>query len=164
MIGPRVPAVHLVEIEPVGLQALERGLDLLHDPASRVARLIGILAHRAVELRREHDVLAPPAAQGLADDLLGLPARVHVVGVDEVDPGIQCTVDDADARVVVGLAPGAEHHGAEAERTHADAGTTEGSLIHISHVTAAATASNRATRADRHVGSGSMAGLERTHA
>ena len=37
VVGPRVPAVDLVEVDPVGLEALERGLDLAHDPAPRVA-------------------------------------------------------------------------------------------------------------------------------
>jgi len=62
--------MHLVEVDPVGVQALERGLDLAEDPAPRVARLVGIVAHRAVELRCQHHVVAPPAGQRLADDLL----------------------------------------------------------------------------------------------
>ena len=53
-------AVDLVEVDPVGLQAAQRGLDLADDPAPRVARLVGVVAHRAVDLRREHDVVAPP--------------------------------------------------------------------------------------------------------
>jgi len=49
------------------------------------------------------------------DDLLGLPAGVDVGRVDEVDPRVERAVNDADGVVVVGVAPGAEHHGAEAE-------------------------------------------------
>jgi hypothetical protein len=41
--------------------------------------------------------------------------RVDVGGVDEVDPGVERAVDDADALVVVFVAPVAEHHRAEAE-------------------------------------------------
>ena len=51
----------------------------------------------------------------LADDLLGLAGGVDVGGVDEVDPGVERRVDDADRVVVVGVAPGAEHHRAEAQ-------------------------------------------------
>jgi hypothetical protein len=83
-----------------------------------------------VELRREHDVVAPPAGQRLADDLLRLAARVDVGRVDEVDPGVERAVDDPHARVVVGLAPRAEHHGAEAQRADVHAGARERSLLH----------------------------------
>ena len=61
VVGPRVPAVHLVEVDPVGLQAFERGFDLAHDPAPRVAGLVGVVAHRAVELRRQPDVARRPS-------------------------------------------------------------------------------------------------------
>src|SRR5881397_1381057 len=63
-----------------------------------------------------HDVVAPAAGKGLPDDRLRLAARVDVGGVDEVDPCVERAVDDPDARVVVGLPPRAEHHGAQAER------------------------------------------------
>jgi hypothetical protein len=134
VIGPRVPAVHLVEVDPICLQALERGLDLAYYPAPRVARFIQIpptlVAHRAVELGGKHDVLASPAAECLADDFLRLPARVHVGGVDEVDPAVQGSVDDADRRVMVGLAPRAEHHRAEAQRAHVHARVSQCARIH----------------------------------
>ena len=82
-------AVDLVEVDPVGLQAPQRVLDLADDPAAGVAALVGVVAHRAVDLRGEDDVVAPPAGERLADDLLGLAARVDVGGVDEVDPGVE---------------------------------------------------------------------------
>jgi len=127
--------VHLVEVDPVGAQPLERRLDLAKDPAPRVARLVGIIAHRAVKLRCQHDVVAPPAGERLADDLLGLAARVDVRGIDEVDPSIQGAMDDADACVMVGLTPRAEHHRAQAQRTDMHAGARKGSVIHASDVT-----------------------------
>jgi hypothetical protein len=55
------------------------------------------------------------AFERLADDLLGFAGGVDVGGVDEVDAGVERAVDDADRVVVVGVAPGAEHHRAEAE-------------------------------------------------
>ena len=109
-------AVDLVEVDPVGPQPAQRVLDLLDDPAARVAELVGVLAHRAVDLGREHDVVAPAAGERLADDLLGLAARIDVGGVDEVDPGIERAVDDPDRLLVVGVAPCAEHHRPEAQR------------------------------------------------
>jgi len=71
----------------------------------------------------EHLVAA--AAQRLADDLLRLPSRVHVRGVDEVDSAVQRGVDDPDAVLVIGIAPRAEHHRAEAVRADLDPGTAE---------------------------------------
>jgi hypothetical protein len=85
---------------------------------------LGSLAHAAVDLGREHDVVAP-VLQRLADDLLGLAARVHVGGVDEVDPRVEGAVDDLDRVVVVRVAPAAEHHGAEAQRAHLHTGSSE---------------------------------------
>ena len=45
-------------------------------------------------------------------------------------PASSAAVDDADAVVVVGVAPGAEHHRAEAERRHLDAGAAEWAVGH----------------------------------
>ena len=115
----------LVEVDPVGLQPAQAGVDFLHEPAPRVAGHVRIgVVHRAVHLRREHDRVAP-ALQGLADDLLGLAARVDVGRVDEVDPCVERTVDDVDRLVVVGVAPGAEHHRAEAQRTDLQTGAAQ---------------------------------------
>jgi hypothetical protein len=114
--------VDLVEVDPVGPEPAQRVLDLADDPATRVAALVGIVAHVAVNLRREHDVVAPPAGESLADDLLRLAARVDVGGVDEVDAGVERAVDDPDRVVVIRVAPAAEHHRAQAERTDLDAG------------------------------------------
>jgi hypothetical protein len=78
----------------------------------------------------------------LADDLLRLAVRVDVGGVDEGDPGVDGAVDHADGLLVVGLAPGAEHHGAEAEARDLHAGASEvgggllrGLLCHERHAT-----------------------------
>jgi hypothetical protein len=49
----------LVEVDPVGAEALEAGVALLGDPAARVAELVRVVAHRAVDLRGEDDVVAP---------------------------------------------------------------------------------------------------------
>ena len=128
-VGVRDGTMHLVEVDPVGAQAPQRVLDLGDDPAPRDAAAVGIVTHRAPELRGQHDVVAA-ALQGLADDLLRLAGGVDVGGVDEVDPGIQRAVDDADRVVVVGVAPCAEHHRAEAELRDLDAGASERAVFH----------------------------------
>ena len=85
-VGVGLGAVDLVEVDPVRFQPAQAVLDLFDDPAARVAELVRIVVvHLAVDLRREHDGVAPAAGERLADDLLGLAARVDVGGVDEVD-------------------------------------------------------------------------------
>ena len=111
------------------LQAPQRVLDRRHDPAARAAAAVGVLAHRHEELGRQDDVVAA-ALERLADDLLGLAGGVDVGGVDEVDAGVERGVDDADRVVVVGVAPGAEHHRAEAELRDLDAGASERAVVH----------------------------------
>jgi hypothetical protein len=109
--------VDLVEVDPIGGQPPQRVLDLGDDPASRDASAIGVLAHRAIDLRGQHDVVAAGGRgpNRLAEDLLGLAGRVDVSGVDEVDARVERAVDDADRVGVVGVAPRAEHHRAETE-------------------------------------------------
>jgi len=92
--------------------------------------LVGVIAHRVVELGGEDHVVAPPFRQCLADDLLGLALPVDVGGVDEVDPGVERRVDDADRFLVIRVPPRAEHHRAEAELADRHAGTTELAVLH----------------------------------
>jgi hypothetical protein len=82
-----------------------------------------------VELGGEHDPVAA-ALERLADDLLRLAAGVDVGGVDDVDARVERAVDDPDRLLVVGVAPGAEHHGAEGEGADLDAGAAEGAVAH----------------------------------
>ena len=120
----------LVEVDPVGLQAAQAVLDGLDDPAARVAPVVRVVAHLAVHLAGEHDPVALAAGEGLADDLLRLALRVHVGGVDEVDPRVERPVDDPDRLVVVGVAPRAEHHRPEAHRSHLHSGPAERAQLH----------------------------------
>src|SRR5439155_2404042 len=106
-------------------------LDRLDDPAPRGAAPVGVavVADRHGELGGGNPVVAA-AFERLADDLFGLAGGVDVGGVDEVDAGVERGVDDADRLVVVGLAPGAEHHGAEAQLADRDAGASQRTVVH----------------------------------
>ena len=81
----------------------------------RVAAVVRVVVHRVVELGGEHHLVTLPTGQGPTDDLLTLAVRVHVGGVDEVDPGIDRPTDQADAVVVIGVAHVVEHHRAQTE-------------------------------------------------
>src|SRR5581483_10714520 len=130
VVGVVVPAVDLVEVDPVCPESPQRRLALADDPAARVAALVRVVAHRPVHLRRENDLVAAPAKR-LADDLLGLAARVHIRGVDEVDARVERALDDPDRLVAIGVAPGTEHHRAEAEPADPDAGPAERAVLHL---------------------------------
>src|SRR5262245_5106170 len=53
----RVVAVHLVEIDVVGLKAAQTVLDGPADMAARQAPIVRSWSHRAVHLGRQHDVV-----------------------------------------------------------------------------------------------------------
>ena len=106
-------------------------LDLTDDPAAGIAELVRVVADRPVDLGGEDHVVALAAGKRLADDLLGLTSAENVGGVDEVDPGVERAMDDPDAPVVVGVAPGAEHHRAEAQRADLDSRTAERTQVHL---------------------------------
>ena len=91
------------------------------NPAARIALMVRILAHGAVHLGGQHDIVAT-ALQRLTDDLLRLAVAVPIGGVDEVDAEIQGLVDDTNAVVVIGVGDAAEHHRAQAIGANLDAG------------------------------------------
>jgi hypothetical protein len=51
--------VDLVEVDVVGAQALQAGVDLGHDGLARQAGGVGVLAHGAVDLGGDHHLVAP---------------------------------------------------------------------------------------------------------
>jgi hypothetical protein len=107
--------VDLVEVDDVGLQTAQAVLHRLLDGLAREAALMGALAHGSPDLGGQHGLLTS-SLESPADDLLGLALGVHVGGVDEVEAGLERPVDDADALLVAGVPPAAEHHGAETQR------------------------------------------------
>jgi len=116
-VGLGARPVDLVQVDVIGLQPEQAGFAFGYDPSAGVALVVGALAHLAVELCRQHDVLAcggTGLGQEIADDFFGLAGRVDVGGVDEIDPLVQGPLDDPVAIFVVGVPPGAEHHGAQA--------------------------------------------------
>ena len=138
-----IGTVDLVEVDPVGLQPPQAGLHLLHDPAAGVPAPVGTVAHREMDLGGDDDAVAAAARQRPAHDLLGLTAGVRVGGVDEVDAGVEGPVDDPGRLLMVGVAPAAEHHGAEAQGAHLDAGAAEGTHLHGGHLLGRADTSHR---------------------
>src|SRR5205085_5328424 len=124
-VGP----VELIQVDVVSLETPKGVLHLLEDPETGVPALVPPRSHLAVNLRRENDVVAPPL-QRAADDLLGLSPGVDVGRVAEVDAGGERRVDDADALVLIGVSPRAEHHRAETEGADLDSRPAERAVLH----------------------------------
>jgi hypothetical protein len=73
-VGFRTGSVYLVEVDVVGVQPAQGGLDLADDPPAGAAPVVRVLTHRHEELGGQDDVVAP-ASKRLADDLLGRAAE-----------------------------------------------------------------------------------------
>jgi hypothetical protein len=84
-----------------------------------------------MNLGGQYDPLPVFLGQRFAHNLFGFAERVDIGGVDEIDPGIEGAVDDANCFVVVRGAPRPEHHGAQAERAHFDTGAAERAIFHL---------------------------------
>src|SRR5690606_21363950 len=125
--------VGLVEVDAVGLQPPQRGLDVLLGLRAADAFLA---FHGHADLGRdEHAVALAAAPQPLADDRLrlaalvpGNPGRVRVRGVDEVEAQVDEAVEDREGGGLVG-GP-AENVATEGEGRGIEAGAAEGSLVH----------------------------------
>ena len=94
--------------------------------------MVRIIGHGAVELGGQHHIVASTTGQGFPEDLLRLPTGVAVGGVDEGDARVQGLVDHLDGGVVVGIAPGAEHHGTQTEPADGDTGVAQDPVQHDS--------------------------------
>ncbi len=118
----------------VGLQAPQAVVARLADVQRRQLRRVRPLVATAVDLGRQHGLLAPAAAlrEPPADDLLGLGAAVDVGGVEEVHARLQRRVHQLVARRLVGVR--AEVHGAEAQRADAEAGAAEEAVVHAGNL------------------------------
>ena len=121
--------VRVVEIDAIGLQALQRSVRLTLD------RVRFEVAHRplpAADLRGEHDLVAVAATcEPAPDDRLGetVFGQVGVRRVDEVAPRGHVGVEDL---VRLGLVGGpAENIPTEAEGKHAELGASERGSRHL---------------------------------
>jgi AraC family transcriptional regulator len=116
-----VPLVHLVQIDVVGSEPPQARFGGAEDVVPREAGVVGSVAHRHPHLRGEQDLIAV-RTEGLADDLLAQPVRIHIGRVDEVDSRVAGHVDlpsgAVDAELPHGARPAraAVPHGAQRDR------------------------------------------------
>jgi hypothetical protein len=133
----RVPPVDLVEVDVVGAQAAQAGVDLEHDGLARQPAPVGPLAHHAVHLGGQHHFFTPgEVVQRPPDDLLAGAVGVDVGGVEEVDARFDAALDERPALLLVerpgvGAAVGnAVAHAAEADGRDVEAGGAELDVLH----------------------------------
>jgi len=144
--------VELVEIDVVGAQPPEGGVDGIEHVLSRSPAVPRPLAHRPAALGG-HDELVAAALEPAPHDLLGATRgleaaahRVDVGGVEERDAARRGAIEDRAGRRLVALQ--AEGHGAETEARDGEAGAAEADVAHAvgEYRRAAAGARERATR------------------
>jgi hypothetical protein len=127
-----VEAVHVVQVDVVGLQVAEAVLALLDDVAAAHAAAVGVIrVGREEDLRRDDEPVAVAALlHHLADDRLATSwcAAVNVRGVEEVQAGVERRVQDLGRLILRG--PVAEHPAADAEWADFDAGPSERAVFH----------------------------------
>ena len=83
-----IELVHVVEVDVVGLQAAQAGLDGAPHVEAGEAALVGSVADRVGDLGGQHPAVAG-LLEGAADHLLGAAVGVDVGRVDEVDAGVR---------------------------------------------------------------------------
>ncbi len=125
--GAVVLPVQIENVDDLGAEPLQAGIDGVEGVASRQAAAIGARLGDIAELRRQH----PPGTLGRdrpADDLLRAPIDIGIGGVDEIDALLARAGDDAPRRRFVGGRP--ECHGAETERRNGQATAPEPTILH----------------------------------
>src|SRR5581483_4372543 len=101
----RIGPVHLIDVDAVGLEPLQRVFDLAHDAlAAAVARDLAVVPFEP-DLGGDERVLAQAAGERLAHDLLGAAEAVDRRGVYDVDTVGEGGPDGRDRPGLVGATP-----------------------------------------------------------
>src|SRR5262245_28513809 len=140
-----VVAMDLIQIDPVGAESPKALVDLQEDVAARRATIEDPTRPGHEDLRRDHRLLAP-ALERLADDLFRLPHPIAVRRVDEGDALVERAADDADAVVVVGIAPPTERHRAETDARDLETAVSESKVLHGRYPARAPSMARRSSR------------------
>ena len=136
-----VPAMDLVEVDVVGLEAAEALVDFEEDRFAGEAAAVGVVAHEAVDLGGEDDVFAfGVGLEEAADEFFAGAVGVDVGGVEEIDAEIEGLLEEGLAVVFVegpGVAAGssgrwgdAVGHAAKTDAGDFKAGVAEIDVVH----------------------------------
>ena len=131
-----IEAMDLVDVDVVGLQALELEVDGRHQVLAAGADVVLAVAHADADLGRQHDILAlRHLHERGAHDLLGAAGIVGVGGVEEGDADIERALEIGRRLGLVELAPaaaalGAPRIAAETDAADDQARAAERSILH----------------------------------
>ena len=131
--GQRVPGVHLVEIDPLDPEALQRRLERRRQVLARQPDVVGPRAHREPRLGGNHHLrrFRRPGFEPPPDNGLRRAGRIDVGGVEEIASGRRIGVHDGKRRRFVRLGP--ERHRSEAPGGDDRAGVAEPAVFHGVH-------------------------------
>ncbi len=127
----------LIEVDDIGLHALQAGLAGGDEMMARQAAVVRPLAHGKPRLGGDQHAVLSGAAEDFADDLLAHTGGIGIRRVDEIDAVVEAEIDHAasigDAEVTHGFGPAhaAEGHGAHGDGGNLEAGTAEQSVFHV---------------------------------
>ena len=130
-----VEPVDLVEVDIVDAQPAQRPVDAVQDVLARQAAVVGIAAHRPVDLGGDHH-LVPLGVflQRLAGHPLALALGIDIGGVEEVDPGLHRTLEERQRRLLVQHPRpplgGAIGHAAQTQARNLQAGVAKANIVH----------------------------------
>ncbi len=117
--GGGVEGVQLEEVEVVGAEAAQGGVDGGGEAGAGGAGVVGAVAGGQAGLGGDQHLVAA-ALDRPAEDLLGGAVGVDVGGVEEGDAGVDGDVEQAAGLGLVGGAPGAEQRAPAAEGAGAE--------------------------------------------
>src|SRR5439155_2409370 len=90
-----VPSMDLVEVDVIGAEAPQARVDLGHDRLARHAGAIGSRPHPAIDLGSDDDLVSSgEILDRTPENLLAAAERIAVRRVEEIDPGVERTLDE----------------------------------------------------------------------
>ena len=104
--------MHIQNVDVIGLQATQAGINLAHHPGARKLAFIDPLAHFVAQFGGQHPIVTLTQQQ-LADHGFGGAAGVDVCRVDVVDAVAMRIRNDGGGFFQAGLV--AKHHGSQAK-------------------------------------------------
>src|SRR5580698_1884542 len=129
----RVEAVHMIDIDIVGLQPLQAAFDLLRQMDARRTSVVRPFTKRKGRLSRNQKTGTWQVLDCLAQNLLGKPLRVDISGIKKVDASFHTKIDETRSLRHIRRTPSAEKlitatESRRAKAKHGDLKTTSAKL------------------------------------
>src|ERR1700739_5022946 len=115
-----VEAVHVVDVDVIGVEAAEAGFGGADDVIAGGTGVVWPLAETKRGFGGNEKILAL-AVDGLAEDFLGEAVGINIGSVEEIDASFETDINQALRFVNSGFAPGLKEFGAAAEGAGAKA-------------------------------------------